>query len=238
MKISESTTLRVVVYFNEEENVFYRISDAADFVVTQNLVIRSIGTEEGKILVKAEKAGRGLVLRKIEKEDFDGAFELIRECAHEFRPQLSWRGRSIEDMTLNGLVIGKWQAYAYFGEDGRPASYVDSKERVDGEVTLGTVATRKEFRGLGLAAGLLFFHRLLYAASDINSGTYEENVGMRSTFKKAGFVPKHFTDPDTGEDYIFIRDRWNPQYPGDMEKLTNSIYYCVPSLKEGIWKKR
>ena len=237
MQKSESTTLRVVIIHDGGEKTFYRIDAAVDYIEERNLLIRKIDTDEGVILVEADAPGPGLVLRKLEKSDFDNAFELIRECAHEFRPQLCWRGRTIEDMTLNGLVIGKWQGYAYV-KDGKPVAYVDSKERVDGEVTLGTVATKKEFRGLGLAAGLLFFHRLMYASSDMNSGTYEENVGMRSTFKKAGFVPQHFQDEVTGEDYIFIRDRWNPEFPGDMEKLTNSVYYCAKALKKSIFGKK
>ena len=118
MQKSESTTLRVVIIHDGGEKTFYRIDAAVDYIEERNLLIRKIDTDEGVILVEADAPGPGLVLRKLEKSDFDNAFELIRECAHEFRPQLCWRGRTIEDMTLNGLVIGKWQGYAYVKDGG------------------------------------------------------------------------------------------------------------------------
>lgn len=231
----ESTTLRIIVAGEGvEEQTFYRVDRATAFVEAQDLIIRRIETGRGVIRVKADGQDLGLKLRRIEAEDIEGAYELIKECASEFRPQLCWRGRTIEDMTRNGLLTGKWQGYAYFDRRGKVVAYVDSKECVDAEVTLGTVATWKPYRGQGLAAGLLFFHRLMYAASPTNSGTYEENIGMRSTFHKTGFKPRHFQDPHTGEDYVFIRDRINPEEPDNMERLTNSVYYCAPALKNGI----
>ena len=62
------------------------------------------------------------------------------------------------------------------------------------------------------------------------SGTFEENVGMRRVFEKTGFKEHLFCDEDGKETSNRIRERYDPNFPNDTTKLTNSVYYYANSL--------
>ena len=229
MKILDSTAYQILVDAKDDKKCFYRYEEAAKWIEEHDLLICSMTKEEGRLVIQAEKAN-GWILREVREEENEKAYDFIREFSSEFRPQISWRGRTIHEMAIHGLNLGKWKGYGYFDEDGNLMAYVDSKLRADGHIEIGIVVTDKKARGCGLAAGLLYFHRLKYAAYNLCSGTYEENKGMRRTFEKTGFVPKVFKEKETGKEYIFIRDRYHPEHPGDERFLTNSIYYICDSL--------
>lgn len=53
---------------------------------------------------------------------------------------------------------------------------------------------------------------------------------MRRVFEKTGFKEHLFCDEDGKETSNRIRERYNPEFPNDTTKLTNSVYYYASSL--------
>lgn len=118
--------------------IFYSQEKALGYVRGKNLLITRIEYEPKAIRLCYRDAGaEGYTLRRVESRDINKIYEFVKGSHDEFREKVSWRGRNIEDMTLNGLKKEVWTGYAYFYSNGKPAAYVDYKLRVDSDIEMG-----------------------------------------------------------------------------------------------------
>ena len=228
--MKDSSAIRYYLQTSEEKKLFYYAEDCLEEILKGSYIITKIEGGRFQLSIHAHKPGKNLTLRALEEADYENGFQFVRDHASEFREQISWNGETIHDMAKGGLTSGKWKAYGYFDEEGKLAAYADYKLRADGKMEIGIVVTDEAYRGMGLAAGLIWLLRLKNADRRACSGTYEENEIMRKAFEKTGFEPRIFTDSKTGKETIYVRDRFDPKFPGDREKLTNSVYYKAEKL--------
>lgn len=215
--------------------IFYSQEKALGYVRGKNLLITRIEYEPKAIRLCYRDAGaEGYTLRRVESRDINKIYEFVKGSHDEFREKVSWRGRNIEDMTLNGLKKEVWTGYAYFYSNGKPAAYVDYKLRVDSDIEMGVALTDKTSRKKSLSTGLINYCRLMFMSQRLFTGTYEENIAMRKTLENCGFTINYFYDKGSKVYTGFVRERIDKTDPQNMLKLTNSVYYYANSLLFGV----
>lgn len=204
---------------------------ALELVVERGLVITRIECEHGVIrLHYSGRAGEGLTLRRLEREDIPAAVAFVQDHLWEFKPKWSWGERTLAQMTRKGLETGKWTAYAYFNSSGKMVAYLDYKMRSDGEIELGVQLTDPVCRKQKLATGLVNFHRFKFMNNRLFVSTFEENGAMRHVLEVNGFRPNYFYDPKTKLATNIIRERIHPDDPQNKKLWTNSVYYFADSV--------
>lgn len=215
--------------------IFYSQEKALGYVRGKNLLITRIEYEPKAIRLCYRDAGaEGYTLRRVESRDINKIYEFVKGSHDEFREKVSWRGRNIEDMTLNGLKKEVWTGYAYFYSNGKPAAYVDYKLRVDSDIEMGVALTDKTSRKKSLSTELINYCRLMFMSQRLFTGTYEENIAMRKTLENCGFTINYFYDKGSKVYTGFVRERIDKTDPQNMLKLTNSVYYYANSLLFGV----
>lgn len=231
---SRSQALKIEISLPLSKEIFYHFECCNEFIINNGLKITALRCEFANIYIDAEptfsKDGSKIILRRIEKEDWENVKCFIEQCNHEFKPKVAWKNRKLYNMAIDGLKSGKWLAYGYFDSYGNILSYVDTKIRLDGDCEIGIVLTENNSRRMGLATSLLYLCRIRYPGNKIYVGTFEENISMRSRFENTGFIPNEFHDIKTNYKSNKIRERYDPKYPMDLAHLTNSVYYIAESI--------
>ena len=217
--------------------VFNDFRKSVDFIIENNLKIVQVNAIFPKIMVEVEKL-KGLVLKRIEKHEYQKAYEFIKSCNDEFRPKVSWRGRYLCDMALNGLTTEKWSAYGYFDQDGNIVGYTDVKLRADGAAEIGIALVDSRYRKQYLASSLLFLFKLEYPHYGFYAGTFEENESMIATFELVGYEPNLLTVTLDGKKTNKIKERIHPEHPDNYKYNTNSVYFKMQPLYDLLRESR
>lgn len=213
-----------------EVKTFHSLEKLLDSIMKKGLLITKIRCTGKKIILQYRDAGKeGYTLKRIAKRDIESAYEFIKNHHNEFREKVSWHGENIEDMAKDGLKE-IWIGYAYFDSEGRLASYLDYKLRLDSDLELGIALTAEDHRMKSLSTGLINFLRLKFMSQRLFTGTYEENVAMRKTLETCGFLPNYFYDKNSKIFTCLVRERLDPSDRNNELKYTNSIYYYCNSL--------
>lgn len=233
-----STAIEInITIDNRVTHVFYDFRKSVDFILENNLKIVTVNTIFPKIMVEVEEL-KGLILKRIEKYEYQKAYEFIKSCNAEFRPKVSWRGRYLCDMALNGLKTEKWSAYGYFDQDGKIVGYTDVKLRADGAAEIGIALVGSNYRKQYLASSLLFLLKLEYPHYSFYGGTFEENESMIATFKLVGYEPNLLSVTLDGQKTNMIKERIHPDHPDNYKYNTNSVYFKMQSLYEVLKESR
>ena len=211
--------------FNVEEGIlyFHHFESCLEFIIKEGLVILKVEALSDKIRVLADK--QGFELQKIRKEQYADIVTFLKPYDEVFEKKLSW-GMGITALAEQGFKEEKWIPYAYI-DKGKIIAFCDYKHRVDRDIEIGIVLVDEPYRGIGLAESLLYLFRLKFFASDIFSGTHQNNYRMIEKFKNAGFKELIFLE---GNEKVLkgtnmIRDRVN-------DKAPFSKYYTA----EALWK--
>lgn len=108
--------------------IFHHFERCVNFIERNGFIITSIKCSIGRILVKiTEYSDDILILRMVEKEDYDQVYHLISKANKEFREKVAWQKRELCDMAIEGLTCEKWLAYAYFRQNGELIAFLDNK---------------------------------------------------------------------------------------------------------------
>lgn len=213
-----------------EVKTFHNLERLLDLIIKKSLLITKIKCTGKKIVLQYRDAGEeGYRLKRIGKKDIKSVYEFIKKHHNEFREKVSWHGKNIEDMAQNGLKE-IWTGYAYFDSEGRLASYLDYKLRLDSDLELGIALTSENHRMKSLSTGLINLFRLKFMSQRLFTGTYEENNAMRKTLETCGFLPNYFYDKNSKIFTCLVRERLDPTDRENELKYTNSIYYYCNSL--------
>lgn len=213
--LSCSTTLKIRL---ESENDFdnpktiesYSMSYILDYIRKHGCIItdcKPINEGASKILkITVNRFQSDLSLRFCDSDqDIDLCIQLVHDYYREFHPKVTWKNNdySISKMAEKGLkgiinqdgeLEGKqWRALGYFEEQGLVA-FVDSKNRVDGNLELGIALTRRGYRGQFLVSSLIWYHILDNYASPVFTGTYETNKPMKDILERCGFHDHYLVD--------------------------------------------
>ena len=233
-----STAIEInITIDNRISHVFYDFRKSVDFIIENNLKIVTVNTIFPKIMVEVEQL-KELVLKRIEKQDYQKAYEFIKSCNAEFRPKVAWRGRALCDMALNGLKTEKWSAYGYFDPDGKIVGFTDVKLRSDGAAEIGISLVGSDYRKQYLASSLLFLLKLEYPHYSFYGGTFEENESMIATFKLVGYEPNLLSVTLDGQKTNMIKERIHPDHPDNYKYNTNSVYFKMQSLYDVLKESR
>lgn len=215
------------------ENILYKghnFERCTEYILEHNIIIKKIDCSLGTIdMVCVPLGDNPYQLKRVEANDYNQVKHFINLYKDEFRTKISW-DEELSKMVHHGLDTEIWTGYAYYTADGFIAAYLDYKIRSDSNIELGTEITIPNYRRKSLATGLINLFRFRFMNSCLFSGTFEENVGMRRVFEKTGFKEHLFCDEDGKETSNRIRERYNPKFPNDTTKLTNSVYYYANSL--------
>lgn len=213
--LSCSTTLKIRL---ESENDFdnpktiesYSMSYILDYIRKHGCIItdcKPINEGASKILkITVNRFQSDLSLRFCDSDqDIDLCIQFVHDYYREFHPKVTWKNNdySISKMAEKGLkgiinqdgeLEGKqWRALGYFEEQGLVA-FVDSKNRVDGNLELGIALTRRGYRGQFLVSSLIWYHILDNYASPVFTGTYETNKPMKDILERCGFHDHYLVD--------------------------------------------
>ena len=233
-----STAIEInITIDNKISHVFYDFRKSVDFIIENNLKIVTVNTIFPKILVEVEEL-ENLILKRIEKDEYQKVYEFIKSCNDEFRPKVSWRGRYLYDMALNGLQTGKWSAYGYFDQDGNIVGYTDIKLRADGSAEIGISLVENEYRQQHLTSSLLFLFKLEYPHYGFYIGIFEENEAMISIFEQVGYEPNLLSVTLDGKKTNKIKERIHPAHPDNYKYNTNSAYFKMQPLYEVLKESR
>ena len=233
-----STAIEInITIDNRVTHVFYDFRKSVDFILENNLKIMTINTIFPKIMVETVEL-KDLVIKRVEKHEYQKAYEFIKSCNAEFRPKVSWRGRYLCDMALNGLKTEKWSAYGYFDQDGKIVGFTDVKLRSDGAAEIGIVLVDSYYRKKYLASSLLFLLKLEYPHYNFYGGTFEENESMIATFKLVGYEPNLLSVTLDEQKTNKIKERIHPDHPDNYEYNTYSVYFKMQSLYEVLKESR
>ena len=220
--------------FNQTKGyiVFYHFEACIEFILQHSLKILSVTGSLGAVNILTEQTE--YKLRKIAPNDYEKVYHFVLLYDNEFVPKLSWRGRKLAEMCLDGLNSGKWAGYAYFDNEDKIISYLDYKIRIDTDIELGVALTHEDYRKKGLVSSLKWFFMLIFPTLGFYAGTYEENEPMKNTFAKTGFEPREFWNEEMNVKTNKIRERIVLQDSESIEnnqyKLTNSVYYYSQSI--------
>lgn len=210
---------------------FYTHDRVVEYILKRNLLITKIDFAHGTIKVFYTcLTEKNLRLVRVEKRDFQQASDFILDNLSKFKPKLSWRGRRLSDMALEGLKSKKWTAYAIYDDHDKIISYLDYKLRTDFEVELGIQLTEQNYQGQGLATGLINLFCLMFVSNRLYAGTFEENSAMRHVLHKCEFQPYLFFDPETRLESNKIRERIDINDPKNEQAMTNSVYFYCNSV--------
>lgn len=208
----------------------YSFERCTEYILEHSIIIKKIDCSLGLIdMVCVPLSENPYILKRVESNDYSQVKHLIDLYRDEFRTKIWW-DEDLTEMVYHGLDTEIWTGYAYYTVDGFIAAYLDYKIRSDSNIELGTEITIPKYRRKSLATGLINLFRFRFMNSCFFSGTFEENVGMRRVFEKTGFKEHLFCDEDGKETSNRIRERYNPKFPNDTTKLTNSVYYYASSL--------
>ena len=201
---------------------FHDFDSLLDYIMKNNLLILKVYSLHGviKVFVMPSKYH----LKQISETEYVDAIAFLGTYQDSFRAKKKWPKYSIACLASNGLKEKKWIPYGYY-IDNELVGYIDFKYTIGNGVELGIELIDEEHRSLALATSLLYFVRLKFPTLYTYSGTYEENMGMRSTFESADYI----IDVKKGDNGI-IRDRVNKEHPEDESLYTNSIYYIAKPL--------
>lgn len=213
--LSCSTALKIRL---ESENDFdnpktiesYSMSYILDYIRDNGCIItdcKPINEGSSKILkIKVNRFKEDFSLRFCDSDqDIDLCIQLVNDYYREFHPKVTWKNNdySISKMAEKGLkgIINQdgefegkqWRALGYFEEQGLVA-FVDSKNRVDGNLELGIALTRNGYRGQYLVSSLIWYHILDNYASPVFTGTYETNKPMKDILERCGFHDHYLVD--------------------------------------------
>lgn len=214
----------------EATKTFHSLERLLDLILKKSYLITKIECTSNIIILHYRDAkADGYILRRIRPRDINDVYKFIKDHHDEFHAKLSWKGKAIEDMAKNGLT-DKWTGYAYFYSEGKLASYLDYKIRIDSDIELGIALTDDSSRKRSLSTGLINLFRIMFMSQRLFAGTYEENIAMRKTLESCNFQPNYFQDNVSGIETCLVRERIDPNDPNDNAKLTNSIYYYANSL--------
>ena len=243
MSYSESSAITIII---REKNInnsvpitkFHSFEKCLEFIMKEKILIDSIDCSVGtlEILIVRMPEEYQHTLKRLEREDYKKAYEFIDNYLADFRKKVGWKDRKLSDMVYEGLLEEKWTAYAYFDNKNELVSYLDYKHRIDGDIELGTQLTEYTNRNMHLARGLVNFFRLKFFANRFFAGTFWENEGMKKVLTNTNFKENYFHNPETGIETNRIRERINPDFPQDKEKMTDSVYYYTQSLTYEILK--
>lgn len=215
------------------ENILYEghnFERCTEYILEHNVIIKKIDCSLGRIdMVCVPLDENPYCLKRVEANDYNQVRHFIDLYKDEFRTKIWWEDE-LSKMVYHGLNTEIWTAYAYYTADGFIAAVLDYKIRSDSNIELGTEITIPKYRRKSLATGLINLFRFRFMNSCLFSGTFEENVGMRRVFEKTGFKEHLFCDEDGKETSNRIRERYDPNFPNDTTKLTNSVYYYANSL--------
>lgn len=208
----------------------YSYERCMEYILEHNIIIKKINCSLSLIEMMCVPLSKNpYKLKRVESDDYNQVKHLIDSYSAEFRKKVCWK-EDLAEMVHRGLDTEIWTGYAYYTADGFIVAYLDYKVRSDSNIELGTEITIPKYRRKSLATGLINLFRLRFMNSCLFSGTFEENEGMRRVFEKTGFKEHLFCDEDGKETSNRIRERYNPKFPNDTTKLTNSVYYYVSSL--------
>lgn len=222
---------------NDEEVEFYHFELCTEYILKNGLIITNIETVYNwtndidggnarrivNVVIYVKKAD--FILKRLSpyektntefENDYDEARSLFVKYQNEFRPKISWHGRTIDKLVENGLMCGKWLAYGYYSE-GKLIAYLDYKFRTDMEIELGATIVDPGYRNRGLSSSLIFYFLLMFPSLCFAAGTYEENDPMIQTLKKTGF-----------EEHIYGRSGSNKKK--DRVGIDNSTEACTYSV--------
>lgn len=230
-KTSLSSAVQIQVTIGEEEtHTFYDFRRCVDFIVKKNLKIVFVNCIYPKIFVDTELLENSLTIRRVEEEDYLKVYELIKRYNSEFKPKVSWKGRTLYDMALNGLQSQKWSGWGYFDENGEIVGYVDEKIRTDAAIEIGIEVVDPKYRKQHLASSLLFLLKLENPNSIFYAGTFEENDSMIATFVSTGYVPNRISFTVDGKKTHRLKERISVEHKDDYKYYTYSVYYKAESL--------
>lgn len=208
--------------------VFYNFDSAVDYIIKNNYKIKNIDCKLNHVEVWVEEMPYNL--KKLNSDDYDEAIEFIILHEEEFLRKRKWKA-SLSEMCRHGLgVIKKWTAYGIYNQEGKIVAYIDYKLRTDAYVELGVALIHPDLRNQGFVSSLIYLVQLKYAFCGFFGGTYEENISMRKAFVKASFKEHEIFNYDTGKITAYVKERINPEDPGNPGKDTNSVYYTCESL--------
>ena len=259
--LSCSTTLKIRL---ESENDFddpktiesYSMSYILDYIRKHGCIITDCKpNNEGasKILkIKVNRFKEDFSLRFCDSDqDIDLCIQLVNDYYREFHPKVTWKNNdySISKMAEKGLkgIINQdgefegkqWRALGYFEEQGLVA-FVDSKNRVDGNLELGIALTRRGYRGQFLVSSLIWYHILDNYASPVFTGTYETNKPMKDILERCGFHDHYLVDGNKQSSKV--KERFSvDEIPSSGDEPTNvnelSHYYMRVSEQSIVFDK-
>lgn len=169
------------------------------------------------------------------EEDIDKCLQLMFKYKDEFLPKITWRNNdySIYKMSEKGLKSGrKWRALAYFKKYGgkeRLISYVDYKQRIDGNIELGVALSNDKYRGGGLVTSIIYYHILNNFFAPIFTGTYDKNKPMKDILKNCGFTDHYIIDREKNEKSNVVKERFEviPEPGKEPENINRYSYYYI-----------
>lgn len=259
--LSCSTTLKIRL---ESENDFddpktiesYSMSYILDYIRKHGCIItdcKPINEGASKILkIKVNRFKEDFSLRFCDSDqDIDLCIQLVNDYYREFHPKVTWKNNdySISKMAEKGLkgIINQdgefegkqWRALGYFEEQGLVA-FVDSKNRVDGNLELGIALTRRGYRGQFLVSSLIWYHILDNYASPVFTGTYETNKPMKDILERCGFHDHYLVDGNKQSSKV--KERFSvDEIPSSGDEPTNvnelSHYYMRVSEQSIVFDK-
>ena len=259
--LSCSTTLKIRL---ESENDFddpktiesYSMSYILDYIRKHGCIItdcKPINEGASKILkIKVNRFKEDFSLRFCDSDqDIDLCIQLVNDYYREFHPKVTWKNNdySISKMAEKGLkgIINQdgefegkqWRALGYFEEQGLVA-FVDSKNRVDGNLELGIALTRRGYRGQFLVSSLIWYHILDNYASPVFTGTYETNKPMKDILERCGFHDHYLVDGNKQSSKV--KERFSvDEIPSSGDEPTNvnelSQYYMRVSEQSIVFDK-
>lgn len=168
-------------------------------------------------------------------EDIDKCIQLVYNHQNEFLPKVTWKNNnySIYQMSIKGLKTEKkWRALAYFKKyNGQEniLSYVDCKQRIDGNIELGVALSSDKYRRSGLVTSLIYYHILNNFFATIFTGTYDTNKPMKNVLKNCGFSDHYIIDQEKKQKSNVIRERFEviPEPGQEPQNVNRDSYYYM-----------